>query len=319
MKNTGGFDLVRRRYLVFLCACSLAGAQTVVRTGDPAKRGLKPEDLPRTVKIADNVYAYEGYHPGSDIFTTTNMFVVTSDGVLVADGQASPAETRGLIAAIAKVTPQPVRYVVVCSDHSDHTGGNSAFPAGVKWIVHPAAKAILDAQTSGWKLPADAEVVSDKKTIEMGGEEFQILFLGRGHTSGPLNVYLPKEKIAFLSEVFLNHLFPQFRTGYPGEYSRTLDKAEKLDARIFIPGHGFTEEADASREELHAFHVEVQYVVDEVTRLYKAGVPVEEAVKQVNWGPYSAWTGGGNPSPRIADMGPMAVRRVYAELSGQLN
>src|ERR1700685_3614340 len=81
------------------------GASDVVRTGDPAKRGLKPEDLPRTVRVAENVYTWEGYHPGSDIFTTTDMFVVTRDGVLVADGQASPAETRGLVNAIAKVTP----------------------------------------------------------------------------------------------------------------------------------------------------------------------------------------------------------------------
>jgi hypothetical protein len=93
-----------------LSCCALFFAATVlVRTGDPAKRGHKPEDLPRTVKVADNVYTHQGYHPGSDIFTTTNMFVVTREGVLVADGQASPAETRGLVAAIAKVTPQPIR------------------------------------------------------------------------------------------------------------------------------------------------------------------------------------------------------------------
>jgi glyoxylase-like metal-dependent hydrolase (beta-lactamase superfamily II) len=183
------------------------GAIEVVRTGDPAKRGLKPEDLPRAVRVAENVYTWEGYHPGSDIFTTTDMFVVTREGVLVADGQASPAETRGLVNAIAKITPQPIRYVVICSDHSDHTGGNSAFPPGVKWIVHPAATATLDAQA----------------TAPNG-------------------------------------------TGYPGEYVSTLDKAEKLDARTFIPGHGFTGEADVSREELHTFHVEVQYVA--VRRVY---------------------------------------------------
>ena len=61
----------------------------VVRTADPIKRGLKLSDFPRTIKVADNVYTYEDFHAGAEKFTTTNMFVVTDDGVLVADGQGS--------------------------------------------------------------------------------------------------------------------------------------------------------------------------------------------------------------------------------------
>ena len=313
--------------MLFIGAVSaaLVWAQTVVRTADPAKRGLGPHDIPRTIKVADNVYTYEDYHPGNDKFTTTNMFVVTSEGVLVADGQTNVAATKGLIDAIAKITPQPIRYVVICSDHGDHTGGNAAFPAGVTWIVHPAARAILDEQAAApnrkpdaWRLPANADLVSDKKVIEMGGEEIEIRYFGRAHTSGPLTVYLPKEKILFLSEIFFNHLFPQFRTGYPSDWLRTLDEVEKVDAQLYIPGHGFTETADISRHELHAFHREVQYVVDEATRLYNAGVPVDEAVKKANWGEYVSWTGGGSPPTRIQDMGPIAVRRVYAEMDGKL-
>src|SRR3982751_7092353 len=76
-------------------------AQPVVRTADPAKRGLKESDFPRTIKVSDNVYAYEDFHAGPEKFTTTNMFVVTDEGVLVADGQGSPAETKRLVDAIA--------------------------------------------------------------------------------------------------------------------------------------------------------------------------------------------------------------------------
>ncbi|MBM3818684.1 MAG: hypothetical protein FJW14_06665 [Acidimicrobiia bacterium] len=34
-----------------------------------------------------------------------------------------------MLDAIANITPQPVRYAVIGSDHADHTGGNGAFPA----------------------------------------------------------------------------------------------------------------------------------------------------------------------------------------------
>src|ERR1700733_14889243 len=98
-------------------ACSLVAQ---VRTADAGKRGLKESDFPRTVQVAANVYTYEDFHSGADRFTTTNMFVVTGEGVLVADAQGSRKATQGLIDAIHKVTPQPIRYVVVCSEHPDH-------------------------------------------------------------------------------------------------------------------------------------------------------------------------------------------------------
>lgn len=301
---------MRCRWLLAALVATALSAQ--VRTADATKRGLKESDFPRTIQVSPNVYTYEDFHAGADRFTTTNMFVVTSEGVLVADAQGDRKATEGLIDAIRKVTPQPIRYVVVCSEHPDHTGGNAAFPASVTWIAHPATKAAVH-------LPDSTLLVTDENTITMGGEEFRIQFIGRGHTAGPLIVVLPRQKIAFLSETFCNHLFPQMRTGYPSEWIATLDRARKLDAKVFIPGHGFTESADVSQEELHAYREEVAAVVAEVTRLYKAGVPVEEAVRQANWGPYTAWTGGGSPSPRIQEMGPTAVRRVYLELSGKLD
>src|SRR5258707_7123632 len=120
--------------LPFLAAPSLA--QPVVPTADPAKRGLKESDFPRTIKITDNVYTYEDFHAGPEKFTTTNMFVVTGEGVQVADGQGSPPETKGLVEAIRKVTPKPIATVVICSDHGDHTGGNASFPPFVHYIIH---------------------------------------------------------------------------------------------------------------------------------------------------------------------------------------
>src|SRR6266545_1995939 len=95
-------------------------AQSVVRTADPIKRGLKESDFPRTIKVTDNVYTYEDFHAGDEKFTTTNMFVITDAGVLVADGQGSHAATKGLVDAVARVTARPITHVVICSDHGDH-------------------------------------------------------------------------------------------------------------------------------------------------------------------------------------------------------
>src|SRR4051812_9722183 len=206
--------MLRLMLLVALAAIQ-AAAPSVVRTASPAKRGLKESDFPRTIKVTSNVYTYEDFHAGDEKFTTTNMFVVTEAGVLVADGQGSPRETKGLVGAIAKVTRQPIKYVVIASDHGDHTAGNASFPAGVTYIIHPTSKAILDKaadsarQRSGqaaaagrepaWTLPANAVVVSDRHAIQLGGETIDVLFLGRAHTGGDLAVSVPRQKILFLS------------------------------------------------------------------------------------------------------------------------
>jgi glyoxylase-like metal-dependent hydrolase (beta-lactamase superfamily II) len=108
------------------------------------KRGLGKTAIPRTVKVAGDIYTYEDFHAGDEKFTTTNLFVVTEDGVVVADGQSSPAQTKGLVDAIAKITSKPIKYVVICSDHGDHTAGNSSFPVGVTYVIHPTSKAILE-------------------------------------------------------------------------------------------------------------------------------------------------------------------------------
>jgi cyclase len=304
---------------VFLSTIIIA-QQPVVRTADPIKRGMQLSDFPRTVKVADNVYTYEDFHAGPEKFTTTNMFVVTSDGVLVADGQGSVPETKGLVEAIRKVTPKPITTVVIASDHGDHTAGNAAFPAGVHYILHPTSKAILDRSAAaaaragregGWKLPADAELVADKKTFTMGGEEMQILFLGRSHTGGDLAVYLPRQKILFLSEIYLNRVFPAMRSAYPSEWLKALDRAEAMQANVYIAGHGFTETGPVSKEEIRAYHKAMTAVIAEATRLYKAGVPVDQAIAQANWGEYASWT-------LASSQGPIAIRKVYEELSGKL-
>ena len=84
-------------------------------------------------------------------------------------------------------------------------------------------------------------------------------------------VYLPKQKILFMSEVYLNRVFPAMRSAYPTEWVGVIDKALKMDVDRFVPGHGFIEEPKASREELVEYQKAMRAVIAEVTRLHKLG------------------------------------------------
>jgi glyoxylase-like metal-dependent hydrolase (beta-lactamase superfamily II) len=264
----------------------------------------------------ENVYTFSDLHTGGLGYLTNDMIVITTDGVLVADGQGNPDVTKKLVDAIRNITPQPIKYVVICSDHGDHTGGNEAFPTTATFISSIASKKILEdqaksARTGSSKVVIPTETVSDKRLLKMGSTEIQILNNGRAHTGGDMEVYLPKEKVAFLSEVYSNHVFPSMRTAYPTEWITTLKNVSKIDADIFIPGHGFVDDPKILKEELGEFSKAMSYVVAESTRIHSTGVSVDVGLKQANWGPYETWTS----KDRNAAI---ALQRVYDELDGKL-
>ena len=103
-----------------------ARAADVMRTADPYARGYTDADFPRVQELAEGVYSYEQLRSaGEEKFTTVSMFVVTDEGVLVADGQGSVEETQRMLDHIAEITDQPITHVVICSEYGDQALCNS--------------------------------------------------------------------------------------------------------------------------------------------------------------------------------------------------
>ena len=293
-----------------------------VRTADPAKRGVALSEFPRIVQLAPNVYGYEEIRqPG---FTTVSMFVVGRNGVLIADGQGSAAATQTMLNRIRTVTPLPVRWYVVGSDHGDHTAGNSVLPKNILYFIHPnsraqlvrdSAAAVAAAGRSGQAprvvvVPPHA-LAGDKETIDLGGITVDVLFLGRAHTGGDLMVHVPSEKILFMSEAYLNRVFPAMRSAYPDEWVTMIDRALAMDITRYVPGHGFIEEPSVSREELVTFRQALVAVTAEAKRLHALKLSPEDALKAANWGPYKDWL-------LVEGQAPVAIRRVFDQLDGKI-
>lgn len=313
--------IVRRTRLLALALVVATAAGAQPRTADPIKRGLQLSDFPRVVKLAENVYGYEEIRqPG---FTTVSLIVVGRNGVLIADAQGSVAATQAMLDKIKAITPLPVKWYVVGSDHGDHTGGNSVLPKDLTFVVHPASRAQLLKDSAAAAAPGrggaprpavivpPVAMTGDTQDLDLGGTTARVMFLGRAHTGGDLSVYLPREKILFMSEAYLNRVFPAMRSAYPTEWIGTVDRALALDVSRYVPGHGFIEEPATSREELVTFRKALVDVIAEVKRLHGLGLGADDAAKQANWGPYTGWF--------LRDQqAPVAVRKVYDEIEGRL-
>jgi len=296
-----------------------AAERTDISSADIADRGLKVSDFPRWKKLQPDIYFYEGLHspdPDGHIINTGSLIVVTTDGVAVLDGQGDVAQAKAMVDTIRKLTRQPIKYVIVCSDHGDHTNGNAAFVdafPNVVFVSSPASQKVLAKNAH-----PPTETVADRRTLTMGNTELDILNLGRAHTGGDLVVYLPKSKILFMSEVYLRGVFPAMRTAYPDEWVKTIAAAQAMDVSWYIPGHGFVDEPARMKRDLEESRKNIEFVIAESKRLYAARVPcvlekgtVCQAARQANWGPAANL-------PLRSSQQQAAIVRVYQELDGQL-
>jgi glyoxylase-like metal-dependent hydrolase (beta-lactamase superfamily II) len=221
-----------------------------------------------------------------------------------------------MLDVIAESTDQPVTHLVVGSDHGDHTAGNDAFPEGIRVFAHPTSAEAL--RTTAAAAPADAapmpvptDLVPDRTVLELGGRTIELHFLGRAHTGGDLAVYLPTEKVLFMSEAYLHRVFPAMRTAYPTEWVAMIERAQALDVDTYVPGHGFVDSPEVLEFELETFRQALLVVIDEGARLHAAGVRMEQAMEEAEFGEFESWS-------LRSSQGPRSIQQVYAELNGEL-
>lgn len=314
--------MIRILAALLLLAAPAFAQQKPIQTGDLATRGLSEKDYPQVKELAPGVYSYEAAGPADPpgLMTTNSLIVVTGEGVIVADGQGNVPAAERMIAEIRKLTPQPIKYLVVCSDHGDHTGGNAAFKAASPGLVVIASPVSQKALEKSAVVPA--ETVSDKRVLALGGKQVEILNIGRAHTGGDLVVHVPAAKVLFMSEVYFHRLFPAMRAGYPSEWEAAIRKAQGMNATWYIPGHGFVDDAPTLKAEFEEARKAIVRVIAEGKRLHALGLACPPRVRgqppapcpandKADWGPYADWTLHGTEPP-------IALSRVYQEIEGKL-
>jgi glyoxylase-like metal-dependent hydrolase (beta-lactamase superfamily II) len=144
---------------------------------------------------------------------------------------------------------------------------------------------------------------SKKKTLNLGGREVQLLFLGRGHTNGDTVVYLPKEKIVATGDLMESQIAYMGDAQFD-EWIATLEALKTLDWDLDLPGHGapFPEKARVT-----AFQGYLSDLVSQGRALKQQGRTAEETARQVDFTKYR------ETFPQIQAPGAdiRGVRRLY--------
>jgi glyoxylase-like metal-dependent hydrolase (beta-lactamase superfamily II) len=149
-------------------------------------------------------------------------------------------------------------------------------------------------------------------TLYLGGKEIQILYVGRAHTRGDSIIYVPQDRIAYLSELYFAEQFLFIADGFGLDWLRALDAVEALGAEIFVPGHGpIPADPKETRQGLRRFRQMLVDLRDTVQTEIARGVTEEQAVAAIRWPQYEKLQG-------YDTQREIAVRRLYQQLTGKL-
>lgn len=285
--------------LMFKPVGILTALVAVLAAGTVAAQTIRPE----AVQVAPDSYMVQGLSAmGSGAnrnFISNAGFVVTKDGVLVIDALGSPALARELLAEIRRITPAPVRYVVLTHYHADHIYGLQAFKdAGATVIAHQAGREYLNSETAALRLqtsraelaPAvDAQTrlvpadrwIDGRTTLQLGGLDFVLQPAGPAHTPEDLVVWVPQLKLLFAGDLVFRGRIPFVGQADSGRWITALDTLLAFDARIIVPGHG---PASASaRADLELTRDYLAYLRKTMGEAARNMDPFEEAYARTDW------------------------------------
>src|SRR5262249_1605914 len=225
----------------------------------------------------------------------------------------SEAVARAEREVIARVIRQPVRYLVSSPFHDQFSKGNLAYGDVFK-IGHENYRSGLLSQMQSAGASAEEQPTTIPNatyrywfTLYLGGKEIQILYLGRAYTDGDSIVFVPQDRIAYLSEIFFSEEFPNMAGGYGGSWLEVLDKIEALEADIFVPGHGpIPDDPKATRAGLHRLRQIFVDMRDALKTEIARGATEDQAVAAVKLEQYAKM-------PNYAAQRETTVRRMYKD------
>jgi|GEM_PF-231534 len=187
-------------------------------------------------------------------------FVVTDDGVVVFDALGTPALGEAMIAAIAEVTEQPIKLVIISHYHADHFYGLQAFEAlgveswghqnGLQYLNSELAQERLEqrqADLAPW-VDENTQLLAVDKWLEfpesgtidfsMGGLDFVLYDVGGAHAPDDIMLYVPADDLLFAGDVFFTGRIPFVGDADSKAWLAALDRLLEINAQRVVPGHG---------------------------------------------------------------------------------
>lgn len=276
--------------------------------------GARAQALPlklEPIKASAHVYYFQGdagmASSANRAFNSNASFVVTGDGVVVFDALGTPALGAAMKAAIASVTPQPIRLVIVSHFHADHFYGLQALAGpGVEVWAHAAGREALGSPStqdrleqrrrdlwpdvdqdtrlvgaSRWLDFADAKDV----TFERGGIRFRLIDVSGAHSPEDLMLWVENDRVLLAGDLYFSGRIPFVGNADSKAWLAAMDRIGPLNPAMVIPGHGRA--SNQPQPDIDLTRAYLRFLRDEMGRAVRELMPFDEAYKTVDWSRYA--------------------------------
>lgn len=179
---------------------------------------------------------------------------VGEDGIIMVDGMHAPMHDK-LKAAIAAVSPQPIKFLINTHVHGDHTGGNAVFAKdGVTLVSQINVRNRLAAGTTGnlngaKTPPAQPEALPGKTyesgsiTVEVKGRSAKLTHPLNAHTDGDTYVWFADANVLSTGDIFANGRYQNSDWVNGGNLKGMVAAHDTFLAMVnddtkIVPGHG---------------------------------------------------------------------------------
>jgi len=199
----------------------------------------------KTEKLTDNMYVLFG--AGGNI-----GILVGEDGVIMIDDQFAPLSEK-ISTAIAKISDQPIKYLLNTHWHGDHSGGNENFAKkGAMILAHQnVRKRMSEGLTRSPErvTPPAPEIAlpvitfSKDLSLHLNGEDILAIHVHNAHTDGDAQMYFPKSNVLHMGDTYFKGRWPFVDIQSGGSidgYIKAVNHALFLvdEETQIIPGHG---------------------------------------------------------------------------------
>ena len=292
-----------------LVAAALLLAVGAARAAAPVEQATVRMDV---IQVADGAYYVQGESAmgsaANQNFISNAGFVITDDGVVVIDALGSPPLAQRLVAEIRKLTPLPIRHVIVTHYHADHVYGLQVFQAlGATIVAHALGRDYIDSDTARLRLQASREelfpwvdentrvVPADRwvgipdphaeTVIRVGRSDFVLRPVGPSHTPEDLVVFVPSLGVLFSGDLLFRGRIPFVGQADSGGWIRALDRMLTMDPKIVVPGHG--PPSTDPRADMVLTRDYLVYLRDRMGEAARNMEPFDEAYARTDWSRFS--------------------------------
>jgi len=283
-----------------------------------------------TEKIAPNLYILSGSagaDPGHEDAAGGRIGVLAGpDGIFMVDSQYAQI-TDKVVAAIRKISPEPIRFLVNTHVHPDHTAGNANFvKMGALLFAREELREELsrpqgrgNAAPAGdpARLPVVTYGMGDPVKLRLDGEIIDLIPVRAAHTGGDTMIRFENADVIMIGDFYRNYGYPFIDTNNGGTLKGAL---EALDATMkiagpntrLIPGHG----SIINRTDIVPYRDMILGVQAKVQQMINEGKSEQEVLAAKVTAPYDAKVPGGLLPAGAGTSADRFVSMVYSQLKG---